>query len=416
MIDFVGRVAADKSVTDGPIFQQVKGWLITVGDGDVLPCLEMAIRFMETGQTGRVWAHSKFGLGNGTRTYKTVDGNTQQLPTHASVMFEVKVTMMVMDTSRLNPYFTIQKATTRKLIANDIYQHEWCPAPKSTDDPSCDMAMNRAIRLYTKAAKDMESLLNGTYFQQVEEDHPQRHQARQLLMDCLNNIVAVHLRQKKYHTAKEASVEVLKQDPKNIKALLRAAKASLSDPASTLEEVEAALKAAEGEITYKNPQQEKELKQIKAQFKRKRLEYKEQTKAMFGNKLKTNNAFSSDDGNDKEVGNDEEKETIDQSMEESKGMGKPRVSFDESTTKPPSTQGARGTISGDDQDEAALLKDDAAFWKTQILYMFMQVVLPLGLYFLYRFVTNAQRIGDATLAANEARMPQVDDVDMVDLE
>jgi hypothetical protein len=55
------------------------------------------------------------------------------------------------------PYFTIQKALTRKNIANDIYQHEWCP-------PSKD-----AIRLYTKAAKDMQTLLQVTYFNQVEK-------------------------------------------------------------------------------------------------------------------------------------------------------------------------------------------------------------------------------------------------------
>jgi hypothetical protein len=173
------------------------------------------------------------------------------------------------------------------------------------------MAMTRAIRMYTNAAKDMETLLQGTYFQQVEQDHPQRHQTQQLLMDCLNNIVAVHLRQRQYHTAKNASVEVLKKDPRNIKALLRAAKAALLDPASTYEEVEGALKAAEGEITYKNPQDEKQLKQIKAQFKRKQQEYKEKSKAMFGDKLKTSNALSSNDDSDKE----EKKETTESTEE-----------------------------------------------------------------------------------------------------
>eukprot|EP00980_Cylindrotheca_fusiformis_P030728 scaffold25316_cov215-Cylindrotheca_fusiformis.AAC.1 len=82
----------------------------------------------------------------------------------------------------------------------------------------------------------MEKLLNGTYFNQVEEDHPQRHQVQQVMLDSLNNIVAVYLRQKEFHKAKQAAVEVLKQDPKNVKALLRAAKASLLDNASTMEE------------------------------------------------------------------------------------------------------------------------------------------------------------------------------------
>jgi FKBP-type peptidyl-prolyl cis-trans isomerase len=292
LIDFVGRASKDKFDIDGPILQEAKGWMVIVGEGDVLPCIELAIRFMQTGDTSRVWSHSKYAMGPGTRSYSNSnkgnnnDETTHLLPPNSSVMYEIKVTMIVMDTSRLNPYFTIQKASTRKTIANDIYQHEWCPPPASPDNPICDMAMTRSVRLYTKVAKDMETLLAGTYFSQVEQDHPQRLQSKQLMLDCLNNIVAVHLRQQNYHVAKQAAVEVLRQDPTNLKALLRAAKAALFDPASTLEEVEASLQAAEEEITYKNPAEEKQLKQLKVQFKKKRREYNEQSKAMFGNKLK----------------------------------------------------------------------------------------------------------------------------------
>jgi len=288
LIDFVGRASKDKFDVEGPIVQEAKGWMVIVGEGDVLPCIELAIRFMQTGDTSRVWSHSKYAMGPGTRNYtknKSKEETTHQLSPNSSVMYEIKVTMIVMDTSRLNPYFTIQKALTRKTIANDIYQQEWCPPPTRPDDPICDMAMTRSVRLYTKAAKDMETLLTGTYFSQVEQDHPQRLQSKQLLLDCLNNIVAVHLRQHDYHVAKQAAVDVLRQDPTNIKALLRAAKAALFDPASTLDEVEASLHAAEEEITYKNPAEEKQLKQLKVQFKKKRREYNEQSKAMFGNKL-----------------------------------------------------------------------------------------------------------------------------------
>lgn len=195
------------------------------------------------------------------------------------------MTQIIVDTSRLNPYFTIQKAISRKAIANDIYQNEWCPPPKGEQEPSCEAAMTRALRLYKKAAQGMETLLGGTYFNQVEDNHPQRLQATQIMLDSLNNIAAVYLRQKQYHEAKQSAVEVLKQDPKNIKALLRAAKASLLDPASTMEEVQAALQAADNEITYKHPQEEKELKRLKAEYKRKHEEYKKKTKEMFSNKL-----------------------------------------------------------------------------------------------------------------------------------
>jgi hypothetical protein len=60
-------------------------------------------------------------------------------------------------------YFTVQKALTEKKIVNDIYQHEWCLPLTSAQQPTCQQAMNRAIRLYHRA----------TYFANVEPDHPQ---------------------------------------------------------------------------------------------------------------------------------------------------------------------------------------------------------------------------------------------------
>jgi len=280
MIDFVARIADDRSSEDGPVIQEVKDWFIVVGEGDVLPALELAIRFMDSGSTVRVWSHSKYAFSSGTRKHEET-----QLASNTNVMFEVTVSQIIADTSGLNPYFTIQKAVSRKTIANDAYKHEWCPPPNTDQDPSCDAAMARALRLYKKVAQEMETLLGGTYFKQVEENHPQRLQATQIMLDSLNNTVAVYLRQMQYHEAKQSAVEVLKQDPKNIKALLRAAKAALLDPASTMEEVQAALSAADSEITYKQPQEEKELKRLKAQYKQKQQEYKKKTKEMFGNKL-----------------------------------------------------------------------------------------------------------------------------------
>lgn len=67
MIDFVARIADDRLSTGGPIIQEAKDWFIVVGDGDVLPALELAIRFMDSGSTACVWSHSKFAYSSGTR-------------------------------------------------------------------------------------------------------------------------------------------------------------------------------------------------------------------------------------------------------------------------------------------------------------------------------------------------------------
>ena len=275
-------------------------------------------------------------------------------------MFEVTVSQIIVDTSRLNPYFTIQKAVSRKTIANDIYTHEWCPPPAGERDPSCDAAMARALRLYKKAAQEMETLLGGTYFNQVEENHPQRIQASQIMLDSLNNIVAVYLRQKQYHEAKQSAVEVLKQDPKNIKALLRAAKSSLLDPASTMEEVKAALSAADDEITYKHPQEEKELKRIKAQYKRKQQEYKKKTKEMFSNKL---------------------------NKEESPGK---ETSFDRSPPKAAveKEKAPASSEEGTEELEDELLggtRERVPFWRSPAFVTYIPLFLSLSIFLLYRF-------------------------------
>eukprot|EP00751_Fragilariopsis_kerguelensis_P029600 CAMPEP_0170918248 /NCGR_PEP_ID=MMETSP0735-20130129/7869_1 /TAXON_ID=186038 /ORGANISM="Fragilariopsis kerguelensis, Strain L26-C5" /LENGTH=371 /DNA_ID=CAMNT_0011316689 /DNA_START=81 /DNA_END=1197 /DNA_ORIENTATION=+ len=263
LINFEARIANDREKT-GLLFQQVKGWLIVVGDSDVLPALEMGVRFMAVGQTAL------------------------NVPPKSNVMYKVTVSQKVMDTSRLNPYFTIQKALTKKKIANDIYENEYCCPPETSDEADCSHAMKRAIRLYTNAAKDMEILMQSTYFKNVEKDHPQRHECRNILVDSLNNIVAVYLRQKEYHEAKLCAVQVLTVDSNNVKALLRAAKAALLDPASTLEEASVATKAAESVIAVysKNKSHdEKELRRLKNRLKIKKLNYKEKYKEMFGNKL-----------------------------------------------------------------------------------------------------------------------------------
>mmetsp|Transcript_16366 Transcript_16366/g.37889 ORF Transcript_16366/g.37889 Transcript_16366/m.37889 type:complete len:402 (+) Transcript_16366:70-1275(+) len=294
LVTFEGRIASDRFVLDGPLFQNAEGWLIVVGDSDVTPALEMGIRHMKVGETALIWSKSKFALGNGTR--KTIPEKSKSndgvgaVPPKSNVMYKATVTQRVLDTSRLNPYFTIQKALTKKKIANDIYQNEWCSSSKSNGDANCEHAMKRAIRLYTKAAKEMETLLDGTYFHHVEKDHPQRHESRQILLDSLNNIVAIQLRQKRFNQAKISAVEVLKIDPDNIKALLRSAKAALMDPASTMEEASAAIEAAESAIRSCEKNQsknEKELRRLKIELKEKQADYKDKTKAMFGNKLRS---------------------------------------------------------------------------------------------------------------------------------
>jgi hypothetical protein len=124
--------------------------------------------------------------------------------------------------------------------------------------------------LYEKAAKAMKTLWNGTYFNSVEEDHPQKRECRMILLDSLNNVVAVYMRAKRWEKARQAASAVLTEDSKNPKALLRNAKSYMLDPAMSLEEKDAALCKAEKVIVYKD-KEEVELRKLRAQWKKKNL-------------------------------------------------------------------------------------------------------------------------------------------------
>ena len=427
LIQLVGRMAPTKEDRAGPIFQDVHNWFIVVGDGEVVPAVELAIRFMHPGQTCAVWSHAKYALGSGTRklvphhsrrrrtkrTKETTPSEDEDenedddaavrtaaasyMPPSSNVMYEVTVVQKVRDTSRLNPYFTIQKAVTKKKIANDIYQNEWCrPRPRSSSSsnadadaaavitvekaPDCTIAMARAIRLYTQAAKDMDTLLEGTYMKNVAPEHPQKQEAEQLVRAALNNIVVVYLRQQQYHAAKLAAVTVLQRDPTNSKALLRATKAALYDPASTYAEVKAALGAAEQQILHHNTTttttiaEQQELVRLQVDLKKKHKEYTQRTKQMFHNKLSGQIETPSPAATAAATSITQENKTNDH-RDNSEATVRQEEADATQTTKEDDDD------SGDEEETTPSFWD---LWKEQVRTMLLQIFLPFVVVFVYR--------------------------------
>jgi tetratricopeptide (TPR) repeat protein len=230
-----------------------------VGEKDVLPALEMGIRFMKVGQRAVVWSHSKFAYGPGSRKH-----GDYILPPESNVRYEVTVKSVASSDPVVNePSFQIKIALSKKAIGNDVYVHEWADG----------YGKARAKMLYKRAADMMEYL-----FQTVNQDDDEavREEAMEVMLDCLNNIAAVHLRAKDFHQAKEAAVKVLSHDPDNLKGMIRAAKAALLDPASSYEEVELAIAAAEMD----HPD-DPEVQKLQIALKKRKQAYKKKTKEMF---------------------------------------------------------------------------------------------------------------------------------------
>ena len=308
----MGRQADSPTESNGPIFHKSEDWWIVVGDKDVVPSLEMGIRFAHVGETVAVWSHSKFAYGPSTRHYGIKDSNNDttsssssffELPPDSNVRYEVTVKQLASSQERTDNswHWILTTAESKKNIGNDAYAHEWSNGQGKT----------RIKYIYEKAAKELVLLVDqpqeeGDADAKPDEDKTEtdetcdsanekdtikddednkallREKARVMLVDCLNNIVAVHLRAKEYHAAKEAAVKVLQRDPSNFKGLIRAAKAALLDPASSYEEVNAAIKAAAEKATGV---QESDLVALRLDFQRRKLAYEKRSKQMYSKAL-----------------------------------------------------------------------------------------------------------------------------------
>lgn len=265
-IRFTGRAADTRDVSDGPVFYRADNpWWLQVGAGDVLPALEMAVRFMSVGETAVVWSHSKYAYGLAGREYReNKTSEMYELPPEANVAYHVTIVAKVDDMEQ--PAQILQLATARKAQANDMYAAEW----------SKGAGKERIQRAYARIAKDMETLLSSAADQLSDED---RTTATALRIDALNNTAAVLLRAREFHAAKAAAVAVLELDPQNFKGLIRAAKAALMDPSSDFQEVELALAAAAANADADNVRDD--MQALTQAFVQRKKAYEQASKQMY---------------------------------------------------------------------------------------------------------------------------------------
>ena len=290
-IDVVGQRIASSSgegpgdyiLDDSGPFLRADGWLIALGEGDVCNGIEMATRFLSEGDVGTVRCHLKYAYGSSGRRAGKVcleETGCTDLPPNSEVLFIVAVRSIVPSESERydSGAFRVERARAKKDLGNEVYVHEW-------EGEDGGVARSRALRLYGKGSSTMADLVNEVRERRQDiRNKPQDDldailevEAISILVDCLNNLSAVHLRSKSYGLAKEAAASVIEHDRSNLKALIRASRAAMLDPAGTYEESEAAVVAAE-EIDKGN----KEVRRLRAELTRKKREYKRKEKAMYG--------------------------------------------------------------------------------------------------------------------------------------
>ena len=263
-------------------FVKKSGCLIALGDGDVCPGLEMAARFLPSGHRAIVKCRSKYAFGAGGRRAAACT-SSKDLPPNADVVFDVCVKGITPSSQLLqDDKLKIELAASKKQLGNECYQYEW-------DDHG--MGKARALKLYGKARDAMIDLLGEIQTRQEEgnstttagELDDDKKRAASVLIDCLNNISAVHLKAKAYGKAKESAATVLQYDPNNTKALCRAARAAIFDPNGTFEECEMAIAAAE-EIESDNA----DVKRLRVELDRRKKQHKKREKAMYSKMMNSN--------------------------------------------------------------------------------------------------------------------------------
>lgn len=307
IVDFVGWYAPDHNVTtisdlphnNNNVFHTATDWLIVIGEKEVVPVLEMGIRFMQLQQTCLLWCHSKYAYG---MSYRKYDTSNDKLQPDSNVMYQVTVKKIISSQELERSSFKIRLCESKKNIANDIYKNELM-----LSDATQYSSKGRALNLYKRSAEMLEYMIQQANSKSENDDNlpPQEqepvsndfdmnfdvHYAQELFIDCLNNITAVHMICKEFHTAKQAAIDVLLRDPNNIKGLIRAAKISLLDPASTYEEVDESIKAVVAVVATTNNEQQHQLdpkilsdiEKLKIDFIRKKQQYNQRKKQISQN-------------------------------------------------------------------------------------------------------------------------------------
>lgn len=304
----ISTTQINKSTEHVPFIQE-RDWLITLGNGDVLPGLEMAVRFLKLNQCGIVKCHSKFAYGpygrcavagKGTRTSTSTHNkgsmNTLSpplrvpaIPPNTDVIYKVKIKSILSqnDMKTKSNTFQIKLFQQMKNIGNHYYKYDWINNDSDADDKKNNANKNdnmngghgkiKALKLYNDISKDGISLL-----EHLEHGSDERRQVFFIVVDSLNNIAAVHLREKDYRKAKDAAARAIELDPYNLKALCRAAKATLM--IGEFEECKMALSAAEeivDNVDVSEGYTKKDVTRLKRELIQKKREHKKLEKEIY---------------------------------------------------------------------------------------------------------------------------------------
>ncbi|TMW67011.1 hypothetical protein Poli38472_012127 [Pythium oligandrum] len=190
--------------TDKPTSQdQVREFRI--GDGEVMPALELCGKMMRVGEVCEIRCDPRFAYGD--------KGLAPHVPPNAPMK-------ILLELLRVGKRITAEM-TSKELLVEAGKKKE------SGNRYFKEQKYDRAANLYKKALKILESWERSG--ESEEADAAESAECKELLVALGNNVANVQHKLQQYKEAKQSSLEVLQLDPKNVKAIYRLAQISLDE-------------------------------------------------------------------------------------------------------------------------------------------------------------------------------------------
>ncbi|RLN68363.1 hypothetical protein BBJ28_00002232 [Nothophytophthora sp. Chile5] len=227
-----------------------------IGDGEVMPALELVAKMMHVGESCEVRCDARFAYGD------------VGLEPHVAPGAEIK---LVVELGRVGKKITAEMSSQELIV-------EATQKKDSGNRYFKEKNYEQAAKLYKRALKLLET------WEHTEEDAAQ---CKDLLVALGNNVGNVQHKLKQFKEARQSSLEVLQLDPSNVKAMYRVGQIAL-DQSEFAEANEFLRKALE--VEPKNGK----VRELLVQLKKKKRERKAMEQKLYA-KLGGNNATSEAD-------------------------------------------------------------------------------------------------------------------------
>lgn len=202
-----------------------------IGDGEVMPALELVAKMLHVGEVCEVRCDARFAYGD------------VGLEPHVAPGDEIKLEV---ELCRVGKRITTDMSSQELLV-------EATQKKESGNRYFCEKNYEQAAKLYKRALKLLES------WDQSDDDQTQ---CKELLIALGNNVGNVQHKLKQYKEARQSSLEVLQLDGKNVKAMYRIGQIALDQ--NEFEEANVFLRKAL-EMEPKNTKVRQLLVQLKKQ-------------------------------------------------------------------------------------------------------------------------------------------------------